>query len=243
MSNDPYDEMRWTPGTGEGLTFDEQYRAAQLPLVSPEHPRALDCLSGRDYHKGRYERARVSIVGDLGRPFLAQDTCRHLLRRLEASTFAEKVAFELIETRAPNIHCTLVGDINPTSDQRNDANQLLREAPALMPVMHGPFIGQFNRGRIYLPLEFTRCSDMGLLDALSAVFGRKRQRFIAIGLVNLRDELDAQEAQDLSTILTDLNRTRTQLPITALSWTSTNDDLTLEMNRLETIPLAMEKSA
>ncbi|WP_223358863.1 hypothetical protein [Leifsonia sp. ZF2019] len=243
MSNDPYDQMRWTPMAGEGLIFDEQYRAAHLPLVAPGHPRTLVNLNGRDYHNGWYARARVSIVADLGRPFLAQDTCRHLLQRLATSSFAEKVAFDLIETRAPNIHCTLIGDVNPTPAQRNSANQLLRDAPSLMPVMHGPFIGQFNRGRIYFPLEFTRCSDRGLLDAVCAVFGRNRQQFTAIGLVNLRDELDPQEAYDLAKILADMKGARTQLPLTTLSWTSTNNDLTLEMSRLETIPLATQETA
>lgn len=43
-------------------------------------------------------------------------------------------------------------------------------------------------------------------------------------------------------MLADLQLTRTRLPISKLSWTSTHDDLTLEMRRLETIALAREET-
>lgn len=237
MNKDPYAEMRWTPRFGEGLYFDERYRAAHLPHVAPEHPRTLDRWSGGDHRHGRYDRARVSLVADLGRVFLAHAACRRLLEGLASSSFSEKVAFDLIEVRAPNLHCTLVGDISPAAHLRNDANKMLRAAPSFAPLLHGPFIGQFNRGRIYLPLEFDRAADRRTLEAVSAVFGTRRQTFTAIGLVNLREELDPGEAKELVGILTALKETRERLPLRELSWTSTHDDLTLDMRRLETITL------
>lgn len=108
--------------------------------------------------------------------------------------------------------------------------------------MHGPFIGRFNRGRIYFPLEFDRASDRKMLEAVSAVFARDRQRFTAAGLVNLRDELDPHEAGELAAILSELQEARARLAIPELSWTSTHDDLTLDMQRLETITLSTKEN-
>lgn len=242
MNHDPYAEMRWCPRAGEGLTFDEQYRAAHLPHVAPDHPRSLARWSSRDYHNGRYQRARVSLVADLGHRFLDQPACRVLIRRLSNSSFARKVDFDLINTRAPNLHCTLVGDVPPAPDLRTKANQELVGAQILTPILHGPFIGRFNRGRIYFPLEFDVIADQRVLDRVSAVFQRDRPNFAAIGLINLKDELDPREAHELVDMLADLQLTRTRLPISKLSWTSTHDDLTLEMRRLETIALAREET-
>lgn len=242
MNHDPYAEMRWCPREGEGLVFDDQYRAAHLPHVAPDHPRSLARWGGRDYHNGRYERARVSLVADLGRRFLDQPACRVLLQRLSNSSFAGKVDFDLINTRAPNLHCTLVGDVHPGLDLRTRANQELRGAQIFTPILHGPFIGRFNRGRIYFPLEFDVVADQRVLDRVNAVFKRDRPHFAAVGLVNLRDELDPPEAHQLVDMLADLQLPRARLPISNLSWTSTHDDLTLEMRRLETIALAAKET-
>lgn len=237
-AQDPYADLRWTPREGEGLRFDEQYRAAHLPHVAPGHPLATDHWPGRDYHHGRYERARVSLVADLGLPFAAHDTCRELAQALAGSSFAGKVALELMERRAASLHCTLIGDVDPDAGLRQAANRIARGMSPLAPVLHGPFIGKFNRGRIYLPLEFDRPADRASLDVLSGLYGRTRPIFTAIGLVNFRDELDAREAQELTALMSSLRGARARLRLTRLSWTSTHDDLTLDMRRLETIALS-----
>lgn len=54
MSTDPFASLRHRFLDGAGLDFDEQYRAAQLPLVAAEHPRVLATLHGRDYENGYY---------------------------------------------------------------------------------------------------------------------------------------------------------------------------------------------
>lgn len=237
MSDDPYREMRWSPEPGQALVFDEQYRSAQLPLVAPGHPRVLERVPGRDYRFGRYERARVSLVADLGASFLELEVSRLLLERLAASSFADKIAFDLIETRAANLHCTIVGDVQPTVAQREDVSRVLHTSAALEPVAHGPFVGHFNRGRIYIPVEFVRSRDCAVVDAVSACFGKGRPTFAAVGLVNLRDELLPDEARDLADLIEDMAEMREPLPLTRMSWTSTTDDLTLDMRRLETIRL------
>lgn len=237
MRDDPYREMRWNPDPGEALVFDEQYRLAQLPLVAPGHPRVLERMGGRDYHLGRYERARESLVADLGAPFLEHKVCRLLLERLAASPFADKIAFDLITRRAPNLHCTIAGDVKPTIEQREAASRILRGSTALEPLAHGPFIGHFNRGRIYIPVEFVRPHDRAVVDAVSALFNRHPPSFTAIGLVNLKDELAPAEARDLAALIGDMAEETATLRIETMSWTATNDDLTLGMRRLETIRL------
>ncbi|RDV45966.1 hypothetical protein DOE76_05830 [Leifsonia sp. ku-ls] len=234
---DPYAETRWVPRTGEGLSFDEQYRAAHLPHVAPEHPRRIDHWEGHGYHHGRYDPARVSLVADLGRSFLTRSGCRRLVSELAASSFATKVAFDMIERRAANLHCTLLADIDFEPTERRAANRVLSAAPPLEPVLHGPFIGRFNRGRIYLPVEFDRAADQRLLTSLSGIFGASPPIVTAVGLVNLREELDPGEAQEMTAILLRLRDQRSRLAVPTLSWTSTHDDLTLDMRRLETIAL------
>lgn len=233
---DPFAALRWYRAAGDGLRFDRRYRLAQLPLVAPGHPRAVETSADSDYRGGRYERARVSLVADLGPAFLQHPAYRRLLDALAASTFSHKVAFDIAETRAPNVHCTLVGDIDPSPALRAAARRALTEVSPFSVVLHGPFVGRFNRGRIYLPLEFDRPADGRALDALCRVYGRERPGFLAIGLVNLRDELDAAEAHDLAALLASQQQ-RSRLPVTRLSWTATNDDLALSMRRLETVEL------
>ena len=51
-----YERSRTRFEVGEGLTLDETYRLAHLPLVAPDHPRIIERREGSSYVMGRHER-------------------------------------------------------------------------------------------------------------------------------------------------------------------------------------------
>ena len=238
VKEDPYAALRWRPSDAEGLTFDEHYRLAQLPLVMSGHPLALAARDGFDYRNGYYKRPRISLIADLGAEFLASATCELLLARVLGSSFAPKVATDLFERRAPNLHATLFGDLRAlTASRVSRTRAVLEGAHPLVPSVHGPFIGRFNRGRIYLPLEFTSEDQRLILGPLSAILGKPTPELIAVGLINLRDELTCSDAGELASIIRDLCGRREPWSIERFSVAATNDDLALTMRRRESLEL------
>jgi hypothetical protein len=234
---DPFAKIRWTPAPGDGLTFDDRYRLAQLPLIAPGHHRALRSTRGLDYLDGRYERARISLVADLGVDLLEHETHRELLRRLSQGSLHPKVAWGLQERRSPTLHATLFGDVDPSEDQLAAVRELATGAATLHPILYGPFVGTINRGRLYLPFVFDRQEDKDLLARLGQALGREPQQFIAVGVVNFSDELDAKEAAELAALIDDMRGPGRRQRIERISWTSTHDDLTLDSKHLESFQL------
>jgi hypothetical protein len=57
-----YASVRRAFRPGETLTFDRAYRIAQLPLVSPGHPEAIEQAQGHEYLNGYYSARRVSLA-------------------------------------------------------------------------------------------------------------------------------------------------------------------------------------
>ncbi|NQX14022.1 hypothetical protein HQQ80_20545 [Microbacteriaceae bacterium VKM Ac-2855] len=238
MQSDPFALLRHRFIDGAGLEFDDHYRAAQLPLVAPNHPRALETLPGRDYRNGSYDRARTSLVMDLAPALVDSLIFRTVCERLRITTFAPKVAFDALAKRMKTLHATIVGDVPFVAATHAAAvRSIANKVGVLRPRLHGPFIGDFNVGRIYLPLEFCKPRELRALAEWNDLFGKPLPRLVAVGILNLSEELSASESAQLAQLISEWDLAPSPIAVDRLSWTQTHDDLTLRSHRLESIDL------
>ena len=76
---------------GEGLTLDEAYRLAHLPMVAPDHPRVIARKDGAPYEKGGARRSSRSCC--MSREDLAASPAfKALEAELRAAPCAKKIA-------------------------------------------------------------------------------------------------------------------------------------------------------
>lgn len=227
-----YAGSRWRPEPGAGLSFDESYRVAHLPLVAPEHPRALAAVPHLDYERGRYAAARHSLIvpvdaGALGSSAVFQT----LERELRHSSCGAKVAWSMLERRASKLHVTLAGGLQK-EDVLERARAVARLLDSMAPVRYrvgGPFCGTKNRGRIYFAIYPELVDGEDSFARLQDAAGVARTYRYLLGYYNLAAELEPSEAAELGAWL-DRHRgiTCAELAIERLSFISTHDDLALD---------------
>lgn len=235
-----YDASRRSFAPGEALTFDEAYRLAHLPLVTPGHPDALAGKDGTDYANGRYETPRYSLVVPVDAGELAGcKAFRAFEAELRAFSFSDKIAWQLGERRASKLHATIIGGLSETDIARcADA-----AAAALAPLgdialrIGGPFLGRINTGRVYLPVYPEQRDGGDVFARIQHACGVRQTRFYVIGYYHLAEALTADETADLAG-LADRWRRRTlaELPVPSLAIQATNDDLALSARIVATIP-------
>ena len=115
-----YERSRTRFVLGAGLTLDEAYRPAHLPMVAPDHPRVIARKDGAPYEMGR-RAAVVSLVLHVARKDLAASPAfKALEAELGAAPFAKKIAWAASEARRDRLHAMICGSMTPG-----------REAPAL----------------------------------------------------------------------------------------------------------------
>ncbi|HST81200.1 MAG TPA: hypothetical protein VLL08_05640 [Kineosporiaceae bacterium] len=226
-----YDESRLNLAHASSLTFDENYRLAQLPLVSPGHPLAIDHLPGQDYQSGRYEQARHSLVAPVSAsdlesagPYVA------FARDVATSSFGGKISEELAKLRSDRLHVTIAGGLRAQDilRQAEDVKKFLRGREAFNIRVLGPFLGSKNRGRIYLPVVPERILGEQAFGLLQKVLGLPVSGFYAIGLLNFNDELDQAQTRDLHRVMEKWrHKILAEVRVSHLQMMATNDDLAL----------------
>ncbi len=227
-----YARSRHAFAPGKPLPLGADYRLAHLPLVVPGHPEAIRSVEGRDYVDGRYAAARDALVVHLPVEALeAAGPFRELEGEMRASRFAAKIAWNIGERRRDVVHATIAGPIDAVTASRCtiEAARFLKRYGALGFRLGGPFVGNRNHGRIYLPFYPQAIGGDDPFGALQAACGRPRSRFYAAGLWHLRDGLDATEAAELGKLV-DKWWGREILRIEAAQFgiLSVHDDLALE---------------
>ncbi|TDD62653.1 hypothetical protein E1263_02750 [Kribbella antibiotica] len=118
----------------DALLLDDRYRTRHLPLLTDRFRAPL----GPDPGPGEYWPPARSLVVPLPDP-----RPEPFLSALAASSLANLVWWRGLDLRADRVHATLVH----ASDQPRTL-----DAPIDL-IVRGPWIGQFNTGRIYLPVE------------------------------------------------------------------------------------------
>jgi len=189
---------------GEALRFDESYRLAHLPLISPSHPAALRSAPGTDYQDGRYNAERYSLVVPVDfRDLAASAAFQALELELRNSCFTTKIAFDLCEQRASKLHVT-IGNGLPQSGLGPRAQAVARQLAKLGSVrfrLLGPFLGFKNTGRIYFPAYPESVGGQDAFGLIQDALGVPRTRFYVLGYYNLLDELDLDQTSALQRIV------------------------------------------
>lgn len=190
-------EFEW--GEHESLVLDERYRSRQLPLLS-DRPRGP---VGPDAGAGEFWPPVRSLVVPLPDP-----RPEPFLSALADSRLAGLVWWRGLELRADRVHATLVHG----SDQPRAL-----DAPIDL-VVRGPWIGQFNVGRIYLPVE---PADERAAIALAA------ERPLLAGYLQLTADVTGDDYAELRDLIKTFQPMRMPVRVHRFQVLETMDDLAL----------------
>ncbi|MCM0019146.1 MAG: hypothetical protein NBV67_04070 [Tagaea sp.] len=191
-----YAEYRHRFEPGEGFALGDDYRLAHLPLIDPGHRRAISRAPGKDYVDGRYASPRHALVLHVPAEALdASPVFRSIEAALKSSAVGPKIAWATHAKRRDVLHATLAGPVDEATARTYEARA--RDFPTTpVPVrLGGPFIGNRNHGRVYLPV-YPAAGDP--LAALQRAIGARETGFYAVGLWHLSDDLDPAEAAALA---------------------------------------------
>lgn len=235
-----YERSRTRFEVGEGLTLDETYRLAHLPLVAPDHPRIIERREGSSYVMGRHERV-FSLVLPVPGDLLAQSPAyRDLDREMRASPFADKIAWDLLGRRKDKLHATICGSLSTGAPPVLDSGRR-RELIGLGPItveLRGLFSGSVNRGRLYLRAYPESRNGENVFRQIQRSLGCRETDLYVVGLYNMTDDLDALEAAALVSLIDRWwDRPIMRFKIDHLWLMGASDDLVLDSTVEENVSL------
>lgn len=183
----------------DSLRLDERYRTRHLPLLT-DRPRGP---LGPDPGPGEFWPPAHSLVVPLPDP-----RPEPFLSALADSGLAELVWWRGLELRADRVHATLV---HGSDEPRN------LDTPIDL-VVRGPWIGQFNTGRIYLPVE---PADERAALALAV------ERPLLAGYLQLTADVTGNAYAELRDIVATFQPVRMPVQVAHFHVLETMDDLAL----------------
>jgi hypothetical protein len=189
---------------GAPLGLDTSYRAAHLPLMRPRHPLALSHVPGRPHMvDGRHPTAWSVVLPVDADALEGSPVGRELERRLRESSFAHKVAWELLPRRREVLHATVCGGLGegPPPAFDDAALRALRDIGPIEIELRGHFSGNVSVGRLYLRVYPESRSGTNPLQLVQRALGRPETDLWLVGIYNLVDNLTAGEARELKAIL------------------------------------------
>jgi hypothetical protein len=227
--------------SGEGLTLDETYRLAHLPLVAPDHPRIIATREGSSYVMGRHERV-FSLVLPVPGDALAQALAyRDLDEAMRAAPFAGKIAWSLLDRRRSKLHATICGSLSTGEPPTLDRSRL-RDLKGVGPItveLRGLFSGNVNRGRLYLRAYPESRKGENVFRQIQRSLGCRETDLYVVGLYNMTDDLDPPEAAALASLIDRWwDRPILRYEIDHLWLMGATDDLVLDSVIAETVSLA-----
>ncbi|WP_328691743.1 hypothetical protein OG879_34900 [Streptomyces caniferus] len=212
----------------EALTLDQRYRERQLPLLDSRVRAPLGPEAGAAEYWPPIRSAVLPI--DSGR--LAADAgFTAFLDDLRGSDVTSLVWWPGLAMRADRLHATLAGGL----DRGQELPAQL--ASRIDVVVRGPWVGRFNTGRIYLPVQ---AADVASATALAQVRTRTgaAHRPLLAGCVQLTDEVTGDAYRQLRDIVaTHQSRIAVHMPLSELWLMDTMDDLVLRSRLAARIPL------
>ncbi len=185
---------------GEPLNLDAGYRLAHLPLVRPEHPLAIAEADGRPYRRGKHPTAWSVVLPVDPRALERSVPIRRLEHELRESSFAAKIAWDLLPRRHDVLHATVCGGMAPAVDE--SALRRLGEVGPIEIELRGLFSGDRNVGRLYLRVYPAHRPGPNQLQLAQQALGRPMTDLWLVGIYNLTDNLTPGEARELESILT-----------------------------------------
>jgi len=227
----------FTPG--QTLRLDESYRLCHLPLIAPDH---RDIIARRgEYEMGWFPTPSYALIVPIDADALeANPHYRQMIAALRRAPFAGKIDWTISERRRPVLHATLRshlhGQHSDTAIRHLAAR--LRTVRQFRARLTGPWMGDKNHGRLYLPLVPETPHGADPCARMQRAAGGTPTRLYTVGLIHFRDHLTADEAAALRVILRNW-RDRVLLDYTVREiWLqATHDSLALDARIVTRIPL------
>ncbi len=225
---------------GQGLTFDDAYRLAHLPLVAPDHPRVIATARGSKYNQGMHDLMYSIALPVPIDSLFASDTFAAFYDEIKATSFALKLSWDTFAQRKNKLHATICGAMS-TEQKPDIAKRTYDELSAIGPVaisVRGLFSGNLNIGRLYLKVYPELRGGKNMCHEIQRIVGSPLTDLYVVGLLNFVEELDASETRELQQLLDkwwDLEFMQLQLEYLWLL--KARDDLLLDGGIEQLIPL------
>ena len=231
---------------GKAFHLDPQYRLAHLPLVAPFHRKVIASKPGTPYVMGRHE-AVTSIALPVPPALYNAPAFLDLSDELRATPFARKIAWDVVDARRSLLHATLCGSLangEPVQPPDAETRAALSRVGRPSIELRGLFSGAVNHGRLYLKTYPERSGEDNALARIQKLLKARVTDVYLVGLFNLVDDLDVVETAALASLI----ERWWDLPILhfeadCLWLLSSRDDLTLDAEIVETIPLDTDRCA
>jgi len=221
------------------LRLDESYRLCHLPLIDPAHPEVI--ARRGEYTMGWFPTASYALIVPVDAEALDfSPRYRQMIAALRAAPFGGKIDWAMSERRRPVLHATLHSHLH---DQHGDAaiRQLaarLRRQRRFRARLLGPWVGDKNHGRLYLPLVPETRNGVDPCARLQSLSGRRPTGLYTVGLIHFRDHLDAAETTALRRILGEWrDRVLLEYTVEEIWLQATHDSLALDARIVTRIPL------
>lgn len=223
---------------GAGMTLDDGYRLAHLPLIDPAHPKAIARKDGTHYDNGQHPPIYSLVVPTLG--LTEAPAYRELERDLREAPFASKIAWDIVAQRQAKLHATVCGSLSIDTPPVIDpaAREALSRIGPVAMELRGLFSGNVNRGRLYLRLYPERRDGENALHLLQRALGRPTSDLYVVGIWNLNDDLDIAEAAALAGLIERWwDRPILRFTADTLWLMGASDDLVLDSQIVEALSL------
>ena len=234
-----YERSRTCFEPDRGMPLDDAYRLAHLPLVAPHHPRVITAREGTPYAMGRHPTAYSVVLPVSADALEASPAYRSLDAELRAAPFARKVAWHVLGPRRGRLHATLCGGLGsepPTIEHA--ARAALSGLGPIRAEVRGLFSGNVNRGRLYLRVYPEQRAGTNLFHTVQRALGRQSTNLYLVGIWNLMDSLDADEAAALAALIERWwSRTLLLVEAEELWLLGSRDDLVLDAEIDARLPL------
>ena len=188
---------------GHGLTCDDAYRIAHLPLVAPEHPRVIPRKPGSKYYRGVHDLTYSIAIPIPIDSLFATESFTGLYDEIKATKFAHKLSWETFNQRKNKLHATICGTMSIGRAPDID-NHIYHELSAIGPVeisIRGLFSGNLNIGRLYLKVYPELRNSKNMCHEIQMIFGSPLTDLYVVGLLNFVEELYVGETRVLKKIL------------------------------------------
>jgi hypothetical protein len=198
-----YERSRTRFADGEPLRLDASYRLAHLPLLDPDHPLAIAREEGSLYLNGSHPTAWSVVLPVDPDELDGSAPLRRLERELRGSSFAAKIAWDLLPRRRDVLHATVCGGFGqgPPPAIHESTRRRLREIGPIEIELRGLFSGDRNVGRLYLRVYPESRAGTNALRLAQEALGRPSTDLWLVGIYNLTDNLAPAEARELEAIL------------------------------------------
>ncbi len=226
-----YERARTAFVADDGMTLDERYRLAHLPLVAPDHPDVIASAPGEPYRMGRRPCVTSLTLHVPAAALEASSAYAQLQAELRDASFNAKIAWDVVERRRDVLHATICGSMGaqaPPGVTHAQAASLAAIGPFEVE-LRGVFSGNVNHGRLYLRAYPERRDGENVLRRIQRAFGRQDSDLFLVGVWNLTDHLDSREAGDLSRLIDDWwDRPIARFAVERLRLITSFDDLVLD---------------